>query len=62
VLNQQITDLIAQQRALKTKVDVADGNIDEAKGARKTMAAKYADDMKNWPGMIKQVAAYCAKM
>lgn len=61
-LNKQINDLIAKQRALQPNVDVAGGKVDEAKQARKTVAAKYADDMKNWPAMLRQVAAYCAKM
>lgn len=61
-LNKQINDLIAKQRALSSKVDVAGGKVDEAKEARKTVAAKYADDMKNWPAMLRHVAAYCAKM
>jgi chromosome segregation ATPase len=61
-LNTQINDLVAKQRALKSKVDVAGGKVDEAKEARKTVAKKYADDMKNWPKYLKQVAAYCAKM
>jgi len=61
-LNKQIDDLVAQQRALKSKVDVAEGKVGEAKEARKAIAKQYADDMKNMPKYIKQVATYCAKM
>jgi hypothetical protein len=61
-MNAKIEALTQQQLALQTKVDEAVGKLEEAIFTAKTLADRYRDDMKNWPGMIKQVKSYCSKM
>jgi hypothetical protein len=61
-MNARIESLLAQQSALSLKVDMAEGKTDEAVLALEAVIKKHASDEKNWPGYIKQVKRYCAKM
>jgi hypothetical protein len=61
-MNDRIEGLTGQERALRAKVDTAGGNVDEAVLASKALAAKYHDDVKNWPVQLEHIKSYCSKM